>query len=134
PKDGEARMPKGKAALGEVEISLITTWIKQGATDDTPPDAKKHYDAEHPPIYTRPPVISSIDYSPDGQLLAVAGFHEVLLHKPDGSGLVARLIGVSDRIQSVKFSPDGKWLAAVGGMPARMGEVQVWEVATRKLK
>jgi hypothetical protein len=47
--------------------------------------------------------------------------------------LVARLVGLSERIQSVRFSRDGQWLAAAGGNPARMGEVQIWDVAQRKL-
>src|SRR6185503_773518 len=87
----------------------------------------------HPPIYERPPVVTSLDFSPDGSLLAVAGFHEVLLWKGDGSQLVARLIGLSERIQTVRFSPDGKRLVACGGRPAQMGEVQIWDVAQRKL-
>ncbi|MBX6311698.1 MAG: DUF1553 domain-containing protein, partial [Isosphaeraceae bacterium] len=77
--------------------------------------------------------ISALDYSPDGQLLAVSGFHEVLLWKADGSELVARLVGLSERIESLRFSPDGQRLAVSGGLPARMGEVQVWDVAKRKL-
>ncbi len=133
PTDGEAEMPKGKKPLNGVEINLIKRWIAEGAVDDTPAGAKRHFDSEHPPVYTRPPVITSIDFSPDGQLLAVAGFHEVLLTKADGSELVARLIGVSERIESVKFSPDGKRLLVTGGLPGRMGEVQIWDVATRKL-
>jgi len=60
-------------------------------------------------------------------------FTEVLLWKADGSELVARLVGLSERIQSVRFSPDGKRLAAVGGRPAQMGEVQIWDVEKRKL-
>ena len=71
---------------------------------------------------------------PDGKLLAVTGYHEVLLHKADGTGLVARLVGLSERMQSVAFSPDGKWLAVTGGSPGRFGEVQIWDVAKRKLK
>jgi len=66
PKDGEVRMPKGKAQLAGVEVDLISAWIQQGAEDDTPADAKKHYDPDHPPIYFRPPVVTSLDYSPDG--------------------------------------------------------------------
>ncbi|MCH8829504.1 MAG: DUF1553 domain-containing protein, partial [Planctomycetes bacterium] len=89
---------------------------------------------EHPPAYSMPPVIASLDYSSDGKWLAVAGFHEVLLHKADGSGLAARLVGMSERIQSVKFSPDGKRLAVAGGMPSRSGEIQIWDVAKRQLK
>ena len=42
----------------------------------------------------------------------------MLLHKSDGSGIVARLVGVSERIQQVRFSPDGKRLAV-----ARLSDV-----------
>jgi len=132
PLDGEIRMPKGKPPLMETEVALIKAWIQQGAQDDTPADAKRHYDTEHPPVYTRPPVISSLDYSPDGKLLAVAGFHEVLLYDKENA-LVDRLIGLSERVQSLRFSPDGQWLAVAGGDPSRLGEVQVWDVAKRKL-
>jgi WD40 repeat protein len=132
-EDGKAEMPRGKKPLADVEIELIKKWITQGAKDDTPPSAQLRYDMDHPPVYTRPPVITSVHFSPAGQLLAVAGFHEVLLHKADGSGLVARLVGISERIESVRFSPDGKRLAVTGGSPGRTGEVQVWDVAKRKL-
>jgi len=133
PKEGEADMPKDKAPLKRDDLALITRWISEGANDDTPKNAVQHIDAEHPPVYHRPPVVTSLDFSPDGKLLAVAGFHEVLLHHADGSGVVARLIGLSERIESVRFSPDGTQLAVAGGLPARMGEVQIWEVAKRKL-
>ncbi|WP_339741901.1 DUF1549 domain-containing protein [uncultured Rubinisphaera sp.] len=133
PVDGVAAMPKEKAPLSPEQIDLVKSWIEQGAIDDTPASAIAVYDAAHPPVYSRPPVTTAIDYSPDGKLLAAAGHHEVLIHHADGSGIVARLIGVSDRIESVKFSPDGTKLAVTGGAPARMGEVQVWDVATKKL-
>ncbi len=132
PEDGEAQMPKGKPALTEIEIGLIKSWIQQGAEDDTPTDAKKSYDADHPPVYTRVPVIASLDYSPDGKLIAVAGFHEVLLYDDKGA-LQGRLVGLSERVQSLRFSPDGKSLAVAGGDPARAGELQIWDVAKRKL-
>jgi len=133
PEDGETRMPKGKSPLLESEVALIRSWIRQGAEDDTPADARKHYDAEHPPVYSRPPVITSLDFSPDGKLLAVAGYHEVLLYENDGAKLAARLVGLSERVQSLRFSPDGQWLAVAGGDPARLGEIQVWDVAKGKL-
>jgi WD40 repeat protein len=131
--DGSAEMPKKKDPLHETEIALIRRWITEGANDDTPENARQRYDQDHPPVYTKSPVITSLDYSPDGSLLAVSGFHEVLLQKADGSGPVARLVGLSERIESVRFSPDGKRLAVTGGLPGRMGEVQVWDVAKRKL-
>ena len=102
--DGVAEMPRKRDPLAADKIALITRWISEGAVNDTPENAKQRYDMDNPPVYAMPPVIASLDYSPDGTLLAVAGFHEVLLHKADGSGLVARLVGLSERIESVKFS------------------------------
>ena len=134
PVDGKAEMPKNGEALAEAERALIGRWIAEGAVDDTPANARQHVDAAHPPVYARPPVITSLDYSPDGKWLAVSGFHEVLLHRADGSGVAHRLIGLSEKITSVRFSPDGKWLAVTGGLPSRMGEVQIWDLATAALK
>ncbi|MBD3675297.1 MAG: DUF1549 domain-containing protein, partial [Planctomycetaceae bacterium] len=133
PEDGMAMMPKKADPLIGNDINIITQWIQEGAKDDTPTSAVQRYDREHPPVYTRQPVIATLDYSPDGSLLAVGGFHEVLLFKGDGSERVGRLVGVSAKIQSVAFSPDGKKLAVTGGLPGRMGEVQVWDVAEQKL-
>jgi WD40 repeat protein/mono/diheme cytochrome c family protein len=130
-----ARMPKGKEPLPEPQVKLVRDWVAQGAVDDTPMSARAPLvDADHPPTYQLLPVITAVDYSPDGQLLAVAGYHEVLLHRGDGSGLVARLVGLSERIQAVAFSPDGKTLAVSGGDPGRFGEIQLWDVHKGKLR
>ena len=133
PINGKAEMPRKEEPLSQIEIDLVKHWIDQGAANDTPANAVPKFDLDHPPIYTRPPSITSLDYSPDGAWLAVSGFHEVLLHKGDGSGLEKRLIGLSQRIESVRFSPDGHKLAVAGGSPGRMGELQIWDVATGEL-
>jgi WD40 repeat protein/mono/diheme cytochrome c family protein len=133
PVNGEAEMPKKKQPLLAPELELIRRWIAEGAKDDTPPNARQRYDQDHPPVYAAPAVITSIDFSPDGTLLAVAGFHEVLLWKSDGSALAGRLVGISERVQTVRFSPDGKLLAAAAGRPAQMGEIQIWDVARKTL-
>lgn len=132
---GRAQMPKGKDPLPEHQIKLIRDWVAQGAVDDTPVSARAPLvDADHPPTYELLPVLTAVAFSPDGQLLAVSGYHEVLLHKADGTGLVARLIGLSERIQSLAFSPDGKTLAVSGGDPGRFGEIQLWDVAKKSLR
>lgn len=133
PHEGKAAMPPdGRLPLADAEVELIRNWIAQGAQDDSTMKAG-FYDLKNPPIYSRQPVVTSLDYSPDGKWLAIAGFHEILLYRSDMSQLEARLIGMSERIQSVKFSPDGQYLAAAGGLPARMGEIQVWKLADKKL-
>ncbi|MFO0945899.1 MAG: c-type cytochrome domain-containing protein [Planctomycetota bacterium] len=129
-----AAMPKEKDSLNETQIKLIERWIAEGAKDDTPASARDPVDADHPPTYQSPPVITALEYSPDGSLLAVSGYHEVLLHRADGSELAGRLIGLSERVQSLAFSPDGKLLAVTGGAPGRFGEVQIWDVASKKLR
>ena len=135
PTNGKVEMPRAKDPLPDIQIKTIVDWIAQGAIDDTPASARVSLiDEEHPPAYQSMPVVTSLAFSPDGQLLAVAGYHEVLLHKADGTGLVARLIGLSERIESLAFSPDGKTLAVSGGNPGLFGEVQLWDVAKRKLR
>ncbi|HUR55354.1 MAG TPA: c-type cytochrome domain-containing protein, partial [Gemmataceae bacterium] len=134
PDTGKAAMPKGRDPLSAVQVKLISDWVKQGATDDTPASATAvTVDAANPPKYAAPPVITSLAYSPDGELLAVTGYHEVLLYKPSTGKLDTRLIGLSERIQSVAFNPKGTRLAAVGGSPGRFGEVQIWDFAKEKL-
>jgi WD40 repeat protein len=134
--DGAALMPKEKPPLSAAEIDLVRRWIESGAEDDTPASARQRFTTENPPEYHLPPVITALAYSPDGNVLAVAGYHEVLLHRligengAGGAELAARLVGMSERIESIAFSPDGKRLAVTGGSPARMGEVQIWDCGT----
>jgi WD40 repeat protein len=111
PTDGKAEMPKDKDPLSETEIKLIRQWITEGAKDDTPMSVRAVIDMQHPPAYEAAPVITSLDFSPDDALLAISGYHEVLL-----------------------YPPDGKSLAVTGGSPGRLGEVQIWDVAERKLR
>jgi WD40 repeat protein len=135
-KDPE--MPKNADPLPAEDVALIARWVKEGAKDDTPASVQDTISPENPPIYTAPPVVTALRYSPDSSLLAVSGFHEVLLHAADGPGAdgapVARLVGRSQRVTALEFSPDGATLAAVGGTPALFGEVQFWDVSSKTLR
>ena len=134
-KDGKAEMPKNGSPLPPLQYATIENWVKQGALDDTPASAKElAIDAEHPPAYLAPPVITSLAFEPKGKLLAVTGYHEVLLYSIGDLKLQARLIGLSERVQSFAFNADGTLLAVAGGNPGRFGEIQIWDVAKRKLK
>lgn len=132
PQAGKAKMPPAGDPLPAGEIQLIRQWIAQGARDDSAQHERARFDSEHPPVYTRAPLVTSMDFSPDGKLLAVSGFNEVLLLSAETGERVARLVGKSERIESISFSPEGDRLAVTAGQPALKGEVQIWDVATRK--
>ena len=127
-------MPLGGTPLTPEQIASISSWIAAGAKNDTPSAAVDTISMDHPPLYHQPPVISALVFSPDGKTLAVSGYRELLLHKADGSGLISRLVGVSERLNSIAYSPDGALIVAAGGTPARFGEVQIWDAASGKLK
>ena len=89
--------------------SIRSRLVRLAVRDDANLDAHTAVLMQGSGTFAVESVVGSV-IPPDGKLLAMTGFHETLLHKADGSGLVARLIGMSERIESVRFSPDGKQL------------------------
>ena len=83
-------MPQEGDPLTAEEVELFSRWIAETAIDDTPTSVDDTISPSQPPVYTVPPVISALAYSPDGKTLAVSGYREVLLHKSDGSELIGR--------------------------------------------
>jgi WD40 repeat protein len=126
------QMPFGGTPLPADQIELISRWIREGAVNDSTAEPAEAVPAG-PVVYHAPPVITALAISPDGQTMAISGYREILLHKI-GGGLIGRLPGLSERIHSLVFTPDGRTLAAVGGSPARFGEVQIWDAGAQKLK
>lgn len=124
PQDGERLLPQ--------EIEIFRRWIAQGALADEPASGRSERPQE-PPVYTSLPAIRTLAFTPDGKLLAVAGWHEILLHRADGSGVVGRLVGDSPRLESIAISRDGTLLIASGGSVSEYGEIQVWNLAERRL-
>ena len=126
----EPKMPPDGDKISSKELALLEQWIKEGAKDDTPTAPVKMELA----VYKVPPVISAAAYSPDGNVIAVSGYHEVAIHKSDGSEILARLLCESPRIEGLAYSPDGTMLGACGGAPGVYGEILIWDTATAKLK
>ncbi|EKK01269.1 protein containing planctomycete cytochrome C domain protein [Rhodopirellula baltica SH28] len=133
--EGVAEMPKApRKPLLETEVDTIRRWIEQGAKNDSPETSGPRFDADQPPVYAGPPTLPSIDLSPDEQTLAIAGYHEICLLDAKSGEMHTRLVGISPRINSVRFSPDGSRIAAAGGMPGELGELQIWNASTGELE
>lgn len=132
PAGGEAEMPQNAPPLSEQQIAKIREWIKQGAKDDSPP-SPPGYSPDNLPTYSRAPLTTTLDASSGGKWVATSGFHEVVILNAQTLVPSKRLVGLSERIESVRFSPDGLRLAVAGGSPGRFGEVQVWEVESGEL-
>jgi WD40 repeat protein/mono/diheme cytochrome c family protein len=123
--------PEGEPLLPQ-EVELIRRWVEQGANVDSPANFLARRPAQ-PPSYRSLPSVHALAFSSDGNLLAVAGRHEILLHHADGSGIADRLLGDSPRLESVVFSRDSSLLVASGGAASEFGEIQIWDTAKRKL-
>ena len=125
-------MPKDGLPLLPQEIELLRRWVVEGAAEDEPIGFLSRRPSE-PLIYTSSPSVRALAFSPDGNLLAVPARHEILLHRADGSGIVARLLGDSPRLEALTFSRDGSLLVASGGAASEFGEIQIWDTAKREL-
>ena len=127
---GQAKptMPMG-GHLAAGEIAAIQKWIDAGAPAPTAAEVPVA-SAAAPKIEPKgklKPQIFAMDYRPDGKMIAVAGYKQVRLIDPSTSKTLATLEGPAETVRAVAFSPNGKLLAAAGGLPARKGEVVVFE-------
>jgi WD40 repeat protein len=124
------RMPKNSDPLPTAEIAILRKWIEQGArTDGVDPSADlsslvaQAKRPASPAIYPKPVPISALAFRPDGQELAVGGYHEVTIWEPATGKLLRRLPGLPQRVQRLVYSADGSMLAVAGGTPGESGEL-----------
>src|ERR1700676_5087445 len=76
--------------------------------------------------------IYSLAWAPDGATIALGGYKETRIVDAHTKKTIATLTGSAEAVRAVAFSHDGKLLAAAGGLPARKGEIKIWNVATKE--
>lgn len=132
-------MPMNGSHLPLAQVELIRQWIDAGAKGPAAGEKEEEPTSEAAPAKVLKPApnlkpqIFDIAWSGDGKTLAMAAFKTVRLMDPETKNQIAELTGHADAVRAVAFSPDGTLLAAAGGLPARSGEVKIWNVAQRKL-
>jgi DNA-binding beta-propeller fold protein YncE len=131
--DAEPRMPYKLDPLSGDEIALMERWIAQGAKyDGTSPTEDWTFLLRKTRIVTIPeayPVavpITALAFSPDGNQVAVSGYHEITLWKIADGTLANRVRGLAERTYGISYSGDGKWLATASGDPGQYGLARLW--------
>jgi hypothetical protein len=116
-------MPMGGQKLAAGDVETIQKWIDAGAPGSGTVSLAKG--ASIKPRTALKPQIYSLAQQPGTGVLALGGFREVRIQS--GNRILS---GHADAVRALAFSPDGKMLAAAGGLPARKGEVKLWDVQT----
>ncbi len=131
--DEDDRMPQKADPLPAEQAALIREWIAGGAKFDGGKDAAdqplaalipEEKAAKAPERYPQPLPVIALAPHPDGETLAVGGYREVTLWRPETHELMARLGGLPERVLALEWLPrkDGKpLLLAAGGVPGRSG-------------
>lgn len=136
--DDEPVMPKDADLLPKDVLTKVDQWIDEGARFDGPDvavdlrDLVPKKDSVARLDYTRPPPIAALAFSPEGNALAVGGYHEVTFWAPTTGKLLGRLPTGAERIHALEYSRDGKLLLEAGGTPGRTGEVVLWDLASKR--
>ena len=104
-------MPQEGDPLTAEEVELFSRWIAEAAIDDTPASVDDTISPSQPPVYTVPPVISALAYSPDGKTLAVSGYREDLVTQIRWfrANRSARWRSTPNRIHRIHFRWKNPW-------------------------
>ena len=133
--DPDLRMPMDGEPLSAPQIDAIARWIDAGlpfdGTASAAPLVEQIPPPLHPPapqVYATLPPVTGLAFTPSGALL-VGGWREVLVIDP-AAGLTIRRIGnLAERSSRIAVHPAGDRFAVAGGIPGRLGEVRLFNLA-----
>jgi WD40 repeat protein len=123
--------PEGSEGPNAQEQALLMAWIDSGAKgpDGAEPDRRNLLTPRIPSAPQAAQIISTLNASPDGRLLAVGGFQRLTLLDADTLSPVRVLEGLAGKINAATFSSDGTQLLVASGIAGLYGQATVWNVA-----
>lgn len=137
----DGSMPQDAAPLTPEQITLLQRWVEFGGRLDAGVEATarliqmmpRRPETTPPEHYPAPLPLTTVAFSPDGQLLATSGYHEVLLWNVADGTLLRRLRNIAESVYGLSFHPDGQRLAVAAGTPGETGDFKVFRVADGEL-
>lgn len=135
--DADERMPADAPPLPAEQLEILKAWVEQGAKFDGSDEgwllpqvipAVEH--PQPPEVYPAPMPITAVIFSPDGEQLLTAGYHEVHVWEAASGRLVRRITNLSQRVLALGFDHAGERLLVAGGEPGRSGELRVVDYAS----
>jgi hypothetical protein len=131
--DADDRMPQKDDPLPAEFITLLKRWLAEGAAFDGGDRTRSLVELIPPTAHPAPPEfyphaipVLSLARLPDGQQLAIGGYHEVLIRGLKFGELRQRITNLPERIHALL--PLGQRLFYAGGNPGRAGEVGILEL------
>ena len=129
-----AMPPRDEPQVPEAERLRLRRWIAEGATGpETDVSILSRLvvsvmDVPAAASVRRP--VTALEFSPNGEWLAVASSGRVELRTTPSRSARRVLEGIPGKVNAVHFSPDGRTLTIAAGVPGLNGVVQQWDATT----
>ncbi len=129
-----AMPPEDEPVPTKDEVAALVAWINSGANgpEGVSPSVRQLVTPKLAPSKAAKP-ITSVAFSPDGQMLAVARFGHVELRTADGQRPIGQLAEHPGKVNAVSFSSDGAWLLTATGITGLYGQAMAWDVTSGQL-
>ncbi|MEK6235920.1 MAG: hypothetical protein N2C14_14525, partial [Planctomycetales bacterium] len=121
-----AMPPEDESQPTAEEVSVLSRWIDSGAKGPEGVEPPEVLLVPKIPAAKSSPPVTALAFSPNGKILAVAGFGEVKLTDASDRRVLRVLKTGPGKINDLRFTSSGKQLILAGGITGLRGQASVW--------